>query len=452
MEYFKIRGGRELHGSLRVQGAKNSALPLLAASVLIPGVSVIRDCPNLRDTAVTLEILRHLGCRAERTGDTVTVDAARVANCRIPAALMGELRSGVIFLGALLSRCGEAGMSLPGGCALGPRPVDFHGMALRQLGAEVHESGDGLVCCGRRLRGTVITLPYPSVGATENALLAAVCASGETRIRNAAREPEILDLCRFLQSAGGRIGGAGTGEITVQGVTALHSTGVTVSPDRIAAATYLCACAAAGGDISLYDCRPEQMEAVLTVLRQMGCTIETGGNRISCSRRGRLRMPLPVTTMPYPGFPTDAQPLLLAAMLKAEGEGSLRETVFQQRFGYARELEKLGAVIVFDGQEAHVRGVNRLRGARLLSPDLRGGAALCTAALSAEGESRIEGLNHIDRGYAALETALEQLGADIRRERTGSSREEEETWKKGRKPLKNTESDRDGDGTPTGSM
>lgn len=415
MSVIQIEGGNQLCGELRVQGAKNSALPLLAASVLVSGVSIFRNCPELRDTAVALDILRHLGCKVRQQGDTVAVDATGAIRSEIPDGLMRQMRSSVFFLGAILARCGEASLCLPGGCELGPRPVDLHVMALRRLGAEVRETPERLCCRTAGLTGAEIVLPFASVGATENALLAAVLAKGETVIRGAAQEPEIADLGRFLGLAGAKIRGAGSDCIVVEGVSRLHGAETAVLPDRIVAATYLCACAAAGGMVTLTEVVPAHVEAVLAVLAQAGCRIECGKNHITLVSQGRLRAPGPIVTGPYPAFPTDAQPPLLAALLTAEGRSSLRETVFSDRFRYTGELNRMGADVRVYGQLAEVYPTAALHGAAVTAPDLRGGAALLVAALGAEGMSRIAGLEHIDRGYEAPEMALRQLGAQAER-------------------------------------
>ena len=412
MSILKITGGRSLNGSLRVQGAKNSALPLLAASVLTEGLSVFRNCPRLTDVAATVRILRHIGCRVYEEGDVLYVDSSGPISPEVPDELMRQMRSSVIFLGALLSRCGEASLSLPGGCELGPRPVDLHLMALRALGAEVTEAGDRLCCRASRLKGGRIDLPIPSVGATENAMLAAVLAEGSTVITGAAREPEILDLQAYLRTCGALVAGAGSGVIRIHGVKKLWGGEKRVLPDRIAAATYLAACAAAGGRVRLYDACPEHMAPVLQALHRMGCTVSTGENLIVLERRGALRSPGPIITRPHPGFPTDAQPPLMAASLKAEGITVMIETIFESRYRHVPALRGMGADIRTAGKTAVIRGVDALRGAEVLAPDLRGGAALAVAALSAEGETLIRGMGHVDRGYEDMAEALTALGAE----------------------------------------
>ena len=412
MSVLKITGGRSLSGSLRVQGAKNSALPLLAASVMTEGLSVFRNCPHLTDVEATVAILRHVGCRVYEDGDALYVDASGPISPEVPDALMRRMRSSVIFLGALLGRCGEAVLSLPGGCELGPRPVDLHLLALRTLGAEVEERGGRLCCRAAGLKGGHVVLPSVSVGATENAVLAAVRASGPTVITGAAREPEIADLQEYLRACGALVTGAGSGVIRVEGVKKLRGAEKRVMPDRIAAATYLAACAAAGGRVRLYDVCPAHMVPVLQALERMGCGVAAGENLIALERRGALRSPGPIITRPYPGFPTDAQPPLMAASLKADGVTVMIETIFESRYRHVPALRSMGADIRAAGKTAVIRGVDALHGTEVLTSDRRGGAALAIAALSAEGETVIRGMEHVERGYEDMAGALSALGAE----------------------------------------
>ena len=413
MSILKITGGRSLSGSLRVQGAKNSALPLLASSVLTEGLSVFRNCPRLTDVEATVRILRHVGCRVYEEGDVLYVDASGPIRPEVPDGLMRQMRSSVIFLGALLSRCGEACLSLPGGCELGPRPVDLHVMALRALGAEITEAGGRLCCLCAHLKGGHIALPTPSVGATENAMLAAVRAEGSTVITGAAREPEILDLQDHLRACGALVAGAGSGVIRIRGVDKLRGAEHRIIPDRIAAATYLSAAAAAGGRVRLYDVLPAQLAPVLQTMRQLGCSVSAGEGIVVLERKGPLTSPGPIITRPYPGFPTDAQPPVMAACLLAEGTTVFIETIFESRFRHVPDLRRMGAEIQTDGKTAVIRGVKALRGGEVEAADLRGGAALVVAALAAEGESTVRGLRHLDRGYEELDNTLGSLGAEI---------------------------------------
>lgn len=414
MEFFEIEGGVPLQGGVRIHGAKNSALPILAACVLAPGESVIHACPVLSDTAAALDILACLGCRVRREGETVLVDASCLKSCAVPDAMMGRMRASVLFLGALLAREGRAEAGGPGGCALGDRPIDLHFLAFRRLGAQASDREGKLTCRSARLRGGGITLPFPSVGATENAMLAACGALGDTVIRNAAREPEILDLQGFLRAMGASVTGAGTECIRIRGGMPLHPAEYTVMPDRIVAATYLCAAASAGGEIEVLEAEAGTLTTVLRALEAGGCRVRTGAGRIGLLAREPLRGVGRIRTGPYPGFPTDAQPLLTAALAGGTGITEITETVFDRRFGYLEGLRAMGADVQVRGETARVVG-RPLHGAGVRAKDLRGGAALTIAALGAEGVSRIRSLSYLDRGYQALEEGLNALGARIRR-------------------------------------
>jgi len=416
MGKLKIHGGSGLEGSLQVQGAKNSVLPILAASILVRGESLLQNCPDLKDVDAAISILRYLGCSVTRVGSDVHIDSTTLVRRDIPDALMREMRSSVIFLGAILGRAGEAVLSLPGGCELGPRPINLHLDALRALGATLEERGGNIVARAEGcLLGTRINLTSPSVGATENIMLAAVSAEGETVITNAAREPEIVDLQEFLMAAGAKISGAGTSTITIQGGGAKGPVTHRVMPDRIVAATYLSAVAFAGGRLELCGIVPGHIEMVTTLLQTAGCEIETRGQGLTLFSKRRLQAISPVITRPYPGFSTDAQPCLLAASVKSKGTTVFIENIFQNRYRYVEELRRMGADIKLEGRVAVVTGAERLCGTSVSATDLRGGAALIVAALGAEGETVIAEVEHIDRGYDSIETALRALGADIER-------------------------------------
>ena len=416
MSVWHIAGGNRLSGSVTVQGAKNAVLPIMAASVLAPGETELLNVPTLRDVNTTIRILRGLGCSVEREGDAVYIDSRPMSRSEIPHSLMRELRSSVIFLGALLARCGHARLSMPGGCELGPRPIDLHLMALRALGAEIDERGGDLICSAPSgLRGASIALPMPSVGATENAMLAACAAEGETVIMNAAREPEITELQTFLQTLGADVTGAGSATVRVRGKKLEpFRVGHRIMPDRIVSSTLLCACAAAGGDVELRAVEPRHFSTVLHSLSECGCDIMSNSSSVRLRSGGNLKAPMPVITGPYPGFPTDAQPLMLAACLKARGTSVFVENVFQNRFRFTEELQRLGARIHTEGRVAVVTGVEVLHGAPTVATDLRGGAALMIAALSAEGETDILDSGHVERGYESFDERLAALGADIR--------------------------------------
>lgn len=416
MSVWHIAGGNRLSGSVTVQGAKNAVLPIMAASVLAPGETELLNVPTLRDVNTTIRILRGLGCSVEREGDAVYIDSRPMSRSEIPHSLMRELRSSVIFLGALLARCGHARLSMPGGCELGPRPIDLHLMALRALGAEIDERGGDLICSAPSgLHGAGIALPMPSVGATENAMLAACAAEGETVIMNAAREPEITELQTFLQTLGADVTGAGSATVRVRGKKLEpFRVGHRIMPDRIVSSTLLCACAAAGGDVELRAVEPRHFSTVLHSLSECGCDIMSNSSSVRLRSGGNLKAPMPVITGPYPGFPTDAQPLMLAACLKARGTSVFVENVFLNRFRFTEELQRLGARIHTEGRVAVVTGVEVLHGAPTVATDLRGGAALMIAALSAEGETDILDSGHVERGYESFDERLAALGADIR--------------------------------------
>jgi len=414
MECYQILGGRRLNGAVEVHGAKNSVLPILAATLLSGGVSVVHNCPNLSDVDASIAILRHLGCRVERDGDVVTVDATTLDRSDVPDRLMREMRSSVIFLGPILARTGAADVSMPGGCELGPRPIDLHLAALRKMGAEVEQQGGSLLCRGgKQLRGAEIDLSLPSVGATENAMLAACGATGTTVIRNAAREPEIIDLACFLRAMGAEIRGEGSSVVTVEGQRPLHDCEHRVIGDRIVCATYLSAAASAGGDVCLTGIEPGQLSTITSLLRDAGAAVDCGADsvRIRCARR--LKAVGPVRTSPYPGFPTDAQPVVMGALCRSAGTTVFVETMFENRYRHVDELRRMGADIRVEDRVAVVTGVERLHAAAVEAHDLRGGGALCVAALGADGTTILTGLHHIRRGYASLPEDLRALGADI---------------------------------------
>ena len=414
MSYYVVQGGQTLRGSVPISGAKNSVLPILAATLLNGGRNVLHNCPDLRDVRSAIQILEHLGCKVSREGDTVTVDSTVVDRWDVPHELMREMRSSVIFLGPILARCGRARLSLPGGCDIGQRPIDLHLSALRKLGTVIREQGGDILCEASDLQGRDIILSFPSVGATENTLLTATACSGVTRIINAAREPEIADLQEFLHKAGALVSGGGESVITVSGTTPRRDVEHTILPDRIEAATFLCAAAACGGEVTLTGVEPEHVGTVIQCLRDGGCAVRSAGRTITLLAPQRLGSMPTVRTMPYPGFPTDSQAPLMAAACTAQGSALFIETIFENRFRHAAELQRMGADIRISGRTALVTG-RALHGASVRSTDLRGGAALVVAALAAQGESRVEDLTHIDRGYEHFAEKLTGLGAKIQR-------------------------------------
>ncbi len=414
MEKLVINGGNRLNGTVHIHGAKNSVLPLLAATVLVHGECCIENCPLLSDVSAATAILRHLGCRVTRREHTVCVDASGVIHGDIPDSLMREMRSSIVFLGAVAARTGGAQLSFPGGCELGPRPIDLHLAALRQMGLHIREEGGMLRCrCKERLKGCAITLAFPSVGATENVLLAAVTAEGVTTIYNAAKEPEIADLCGFLSACGAHIAGAGESTITIEGVERLHGCTYRVIPDRIEAATYMGAVAITGGTALLRDICPDHLQSMIPLFEEMGCAISVWDRELLVAAPPRLRRVKTVRTLPYPGFPTDAQALLMAMTCVADGTSVFVETIFESRYKHVGELMRMGARIKVEGRVAVVEGVKTLSGASVECTDLRGGAALALAALAAEGVTHITNLYHLERGYEAFPSCLEQLGASL---------------------------------------
>ncbi|MBQ8171895.1 MAG: UDP-N-acetylglucosamine 1-carboxyvinyltransferase [Oscillospiraceae bacterium] len=412
-----INGGRRIEGEITVQGAKNSVLPLLSACVLAHGECVLHNCPQLTDVDAACRILSCLGCRCVRDGGTICVDSSAVSGYEIPDDLMREMRSSIMFLGSVLGRTGRCRLSFPGGCELGARPIDLHISAMRQMGAVITEEHGYILCSTEgRLHGARIMLSFPSVGATENIMLAAATADGMTEIHNAAGEPEIRDLAEFLNKCGAEISGAGSSVIRIEGVERLHPAEHSVIPDRIAAGTYLCCAAATGGEVILSRCRTEDMTAFLNVLESMGCRAYSyGDGKLYFSGKRRLTAPPMIRTMPYPGFPTDIQAPIMAVTTVAQGTSVFVETIFDNRYRHVSELVRLGASIKAEGRVAVTEGVQSLTGAKLCAKELRGGAALVVAALAAEGTSEIVGVNYIDRGYENIEKTLRQAGADIKR-------------------------------------
>lgn len=415
MQELFVEGGKRLCGELTIQGSKNGVLPVLAATIVCAGECRIENCPRLSDVDASIAILRHLGCCTRWEDGALLVDTTHMDGCEVPDALMREMRSSVIFLGAILARQGEAVLSYPGGCELGPRPIDMHLAALRALGAEITERGGLLRCTAKVLTAAELVLPLPSVGATENAILAACGAEGATVIYNAAREPEIGELQDFLNAMGADVRGAGSSIVTVAGRRALHGGTHRVIADRIVAATYLCAAAACGGDVRLTGVDYRQLSTVTGALAEAGCEVHSDDGTVALKSGAALKAIRPVRTAPYPGFPTDAQPALMAALLKSEGSTVFVENIFENRYRHVDELARMGADVRVAGRVAVVTGVRALHGARVKCTDLRGGAALVLAGLQAEGVTQVSLLEHIDRGYENMERDLSLLGAGITR-------------------------------------
>ena len=413
---FVIDGGKRLSGEVRLQGSKNSALPILAATLLCRGECILHNCPRLSDVEASLSILRYIGCTARREGGTVIVDTGSVTRYDIPAELMHRMRSSIIFLGAMIARFDRVRMSFPGGCELGPRPIDLHLNALREMGIDICEEHGELDCCVRdTLHGATISLPIPSVGATENIMIAAACARGTTVISNAAREPEIVDLADFLNACGAAIQGAGESTVVIDGVRELKPCIHAMIPDRIVAATLMSAAAVTGSDLYMKGVIPSHLESVLPVFRDSGCEITIKGDGVRISAPYRLKSPKLIRTMPYPGFPTDAQAPVMSMAAVADGMTVFVENIFLSRYSHVSELCRFGADIRVEGKVAVVDGVRKLLSANVRAQDLRGAAALVVAALCAKGQSEIRGIEYLERGYEDFELVLSSLGADVKK-------------------------------------
>jgi UDP-N-acetylglucosamine 1-carboxyvinyltransferase len=413
MEKFVVQGEVQLTGRVKVNGAKNATLPLMAATLLCSGVSVIHDAPDLRDIKMMQDIMTLLGAKIHREDRTLVIDTSNVGREEIPEHLMREMRASVFLMGPLLGRFRRVRLSYPGGCAIGPRPINLHLKALERIGATITDSFGFIEAEAAELAGGEIYFDFPSVGATENAMMAAAVADGTTIIRNAAREPEIEDLQNFLNKMGARISGAGTDTIRINGVARLSAAEHTVMPDRIEAGTFLLAAAITRGDVSVENIVPENLSSVTDKLLEVGFKIAAGPDYIRVMA-GDYRG-VDIKTLPYPGFPTDLQAPMLAMLTLAKGTSIITETIFENRFKHVDELTRMGAKIKVEGRTAVIRGVARLTGAVVAAHDLRAGAAMVLAALAAEGNSEIENVFHIDRGYEALECRLKELGASIRR-------------------------------------
>ena len=417
MDKYIIDGGKKLYGTVNLQGAKNSVLPLLAGSILTDKPVKIRRVPMISDVENMLRILIELGCKAERDGDCTMIDSANAVSHELPARLTKELRSSVFMLGSVLTRFRRAKIAYPGGCDIGLRPIDLHLKGLQRLGVKIVEENGFISCSADVLKGAEILLDFPSVGATENIILAAVKAEGRTLIRNAAKEPEIVDLQNFLNAMGAKVQGAGGSTIIIDGVKKLHGVEYEAMCDRIEAGTFLIATATCGGEIETKGLNSENIAALLHKLSENGCKIYTKNDRIILSSTGRLKATDIVETMPFPGFPTDLQAQYSALCCTASGTSLVVENLFETRYKYAAQLKRMGADITVRGRTAVIRGVEKLRGASVTAEDLRGGAALVIAALKAEGKSTVLDLSYVDRGYSEFEHKLKKLGAQIKRVR-----------------------------------
>lgn len=415
MEKLVIEGGKPLSGAIKIHGAKNAALPILAAAIMTEGTVTLTNVPDLSDIQVMLGILRSLGCKAELQGDQVSLNTMGIHQFHIPEHLMSQMRSSIFLMGPLLARLGRVELYQPGGCAIGERKIDLHLKGLKALGAHIEETGSKIVCTADQLYGADIALDFPSVGATENIMMAAATAKGMTTITGAAREPEIQDLQNFLNSMGANIIGAGTDTITIEGVAELTPGTYRIIPDRIVAGTIMIAAAVTRGNVTLEQVCPAHLTSAIHVLKRAGVQIAIDGDIMNVSCPARPKPVERIVTSPHPAFPTDLQSQVMVLLSLAEGMSVLKETVFEGRFKHVDELSRMGADIRVDMNSAFIRGVPRLYGATVEATDLRAGAALVIAGLAAQGTTVIEQIHHIDRGYDRIEAMLTQLGAKIQR-------------------------------------
>lgn len=412
---YLINGGKKLKGELEISGAKNAVLPILAASVINGEESIINGYPNLRDVDIMIEILKSIGCRVKKSSKAIVVNSKDIFTQEIDESLVREMRSSIFLMGPMLARFGKIKISYPGGCEIGHRPIDLHLKGLREMGVKISESHGFLECSVEHLKGAEIHLDYPSVGATENIMLSAVLANGKTYIRNAAKEPEIVDLQNFLNGMGAKINGAGTSVIEIIGVKSLSSVNHKIIPDRIVAGTILAVAAITKSEITVTNVIQDHIVSVISKLKEVGCMILEKENEIKIIPPYTLKPVDIIRTLPYPGFPTDMQPQFVSLLCLAQGTSIVTETVFENRFKHTEELMRMGAKIKVDGRVAVIKGVNKLTGAKVEAKDLRGGAALVIAGLAAEGTTIVENIKHIERGYDNFDSMLRKLGADIKR-------------------------------------
>lgn len=412
MSSYIIQGGEKLQGEVKISGSKNAALPIMAASILNGGITKLYNVPNIHDTQKMIEILKLLGCKIKKKENKIIIDSSKIERYEIPEDLMREMRSSVILAGGIVGKYRKATFSYPGGCDIGARPIDLHLKAFEKLGINIIENYGKIECKCDKIVGTKIDLDFPSVGATENAILAACLAEGTTTINNAAREPEIIDLQKFLNRMGAKVKGAGTNTIEIQGVKRLKDVDYNIMPDRIEAGTFLVAGAITEGKIKLLNADATQIQPVINKLEEANCKIEIEKDYIQLIAPKRLKA-VDIKTMPYPGFPTDMQAVFTAAMTKAKGTSVIIENIFENRYKYTQELIRMGAKITIEGRTAVVKGVKKVQGTTVKATDLRGGAAMVILGLSAKGITEIDDIHYILRGYEKLEKKLENLGAKI---------------------------------------
>lgn len=415
MKSYIIEGGKKLEGTVKISGSKNASLPILAATILSEKTNKLYNVPQIKDTKTTLEILKLLGCKIKQNSGKIEINSKHITKTEIPEHLMREMRSTVIMAGALLGRFKEVTFSYPGGCDIGSRPIDLHINAFKKLGVEITEEAGFIKCKANKIIGTNIDLDFPSVGATENIILATVLSTGTTTINNAAMEPEIIDMVQFLKKMGAKIQGEGTNQIIIDGVEKLSGVSYNIMPDRIEAGTILCAVAATGGNVLLDNVIPEHLTAVINKLEETGCKIEINNKKITLNAPKKLKS-IDIKTMTYPGFPTDLQQIFATMLVKASGTSIIVENIFESRYKYISELRKMGAKITVEGKTAIIKGARKINATTVVCTDLRGGAALVIAGLMAKGKSRVENIGYIQRGYENLENKLGSLGAKIKLE------------------------------------
>ena len=412
MSSYIIEGGKKLQGEGFVSGSKNASLPIMAASVLNRGITKLYNVPNIHDTQMMIEILKSLGCKVKKNQNKVVIDSSNITKFEIPENLMRQMRSSVIFAGAILGRYRKVTFSYPGGCDIGARPIDLHLKGFEKLGITVNKSFGKIKCETEEIKSTEINLDFPSVGATENIMLASVLAKGVTTIINAAMEPEIIDLQNFLNRMGAKITGAGSNIIKVQGVSSLKEVSYNIMPDRIEAGTLLCAAAITGGEINLKKVNVNHIAPLLDKLTQMGCKIQVKENQVELKAPKKLKA-TDIKTMPYPGFPTDMQAIIAACLCMASGTSIIVENIFESRYKYMTELQKMEAKINIEGKTAIIKGTKKLYGTKVRATDLRGGASLVLAGLVAKGTTKVDNIEYILRGYENLDDKLKKLGAEI---------------------------------------
>lgn len=412
MSSYIIEGGHKLEGTVKISGSKNSALPIIAATILNAGKTTLYNVPNIQDTQMMYKILETLGAKIEKKNGKIKIDTSKIEKFEIPPELMHKMRSSVILAGALIGRYKKATFSYPGGCDIGSRPIDLHLKSFEKLGIQVNQNHGNIECNAEKIKGEKIDLDFPSVGATENAILATILAEGTTIITNAAREPEIIDLQNFLNKMGAKIVGAGTDEIQIEGVKKLKDISYNIMPDRIETGSFLCFAAATKGNIILENVNATHITPIISKLEEAECKIETSKNKIKIIAPKKLKS-IDIKTMPYPGFPTDMQSVFASMLTIAKGTSIIVENIFENRYKYTQELNKMGAKITVEGKSAIIRGTRKLYGADVKATDLRGGAALVLAGLIAKGKTQVDDIEYILRGYEKLDYKLQNLGANI---------------------------------------